>query len=402
MTTSPTRPEPTVLAPTDLRSAHEALADSAGAVRIAGAGTAADWAGTPQESAAVLDTTGMTGVLAYNPGDMTVSVRAGMPLRELQAELAGHGQRLAFDPARGARGATVGGLTATADSGPLALAYGSLRDLVIGVTMVLADGTVARNGGHVIKNVAGYDLAKLLHGSYGGLGLLAEVVLRLHPLPSSTRTVRLACALDAAAGHSAAVMASALEPVAVEWYGATPQDGALLVRLEGTDEGTRVRATTLAELLGTGATLLSDDEAATEWERHTTAVESRDTEGAVLRLGCRPSRLAGVLGELASGGGCSALTAGLATGIGTATLPAEAAAVDAAHRAVAAAGGGSVLRHRGTSSGLAAWGHAPSAVKVLAAVKKELDPQGRLGPGRFESWFTEADPQPSAMIKEMK
>ena len=138
----------------------------------------------------MLDTTGLTGVITHNPGDMTVSVRAGTPLRTLAEELAPHGQHVAFDAARVADGATVGGLFATADSGPGALVYGSLRDLVIGVTVVLADGTVARSGGHVIKNVAGYDLAKLLHGSYGTLAVLAEVVLRLHPVPKASATRR--------------------------------------------------------------------------------------------------------------------------------------------------------------------------------------------------------------------
>ena len=153
--------------PTDLRSLRDAVLDTVGPIRITGAGTAADWAGRPRAVHTVLDTTGLTGVITHNPGDMTVAVRAGTPLRELAAELAPHGQHVAFDAARVAAGATVGGLFATADSGPCALVYGSLRDLVIGVTVVLADGTVARSGGHVIKNVAGYDVAKVLHGSYG-------------------------------------------------------------------------------------------------------------------------------------------------------------------------------------------------------------------------------------------
>ena len=149
----------------------------------------------------MLDTTGLSGVIQHNPGDMTVAVHAGTPLRELAAELAPHGQQVSFDAARVAAGATVGGLVATADSGPSALATGSLRDLVIGVTLVLADGTVARSGGHVIKNVAGYDLAKLLHGSFGTLGVLAEVVLRLHPVPKASATVAVDCPLADAAEH---------------------------------------------------------------------------------------------------------------------------------------------------------------------------------------------------------
>ena len=107
----------------------------------------------------------------------------------LQLTNASNGQRLAFDPARARRGSTLGGLLATADSGPLAMRYGSLRDLVIGATVVLADGTVAHTGGHVIKNVAGFDLAKLLHGAYGTLAVAAELVLRVHPVPTRRRSL---------------------------------------------------------------------------------------------------------------------------------------------------------------------------------------------------------------------
>jgi glycolate oxidase FAD binding subunit len=141
--------------PTDLRSVRDAVLDTSGPLGIAGAGTAADWAGPLAPVDTVLDTTALTGVITHNPGDMTVSVRAGTPLRVLNDELASHGQRVALDAARVDAGATVGGLVATADAGPSALVHGSLRDLVIGTTVVLADGTPARSGGHVIKNVAG-------------------------------------------------------------------------------------------------------------------------------------------------------------------------------------------------------------------------------------------------------
>lgn len=357
----------TMLAPTDLRGAHEALADTDGTVQIQGATTARQWAGAPEPAETVIDTSRMTGVLAYNPADMTVAVRAGTPLRELQAELARNGQRLAFDSARAGQGATVGGLVATADSGPLALAYGSMRDLVIGATVVLADGTVARTGGHVIKNVAGYDLAKLMHGSYGAFGLLAEVVLRLHPLPSATRTVSLDCPLATAVERATAVLAEALEPVCLEWT-----DGTLLVRLEGTPEGTDDRAKQLARLIG-GA-VLSDDDADAAWVQHADLVGK-----AVVRVGCRPSRLPVVLEQCRG-----TAVAGLGTGVGTLIVPAS--EVDHVHDTVTAAGGTSVTRQR-PEVDARAWGQRPSALRVLRAVKQELDPQGRLCPGRFEAWF---------------
>jgi glycolate oxidase FAD binding subunit len=240
--------------PTDLRAVRDAVLDTAGPIRIAGAGTAADWAGRVGAFDTVLDTTGLTGVITHNPGDMTVAVRAGTPLRALAAELAPHGQHVAFDAARVPAGATVGGLFATADAGPRALAYGSLRDLVIGMTMVLADGTVARSGGHVIKNVAGFDLAKLLHGSYGTLAVLAELVLRLHPTPRGTVTLAVDCPLAEAAELAARVLAAPFEPAALEWISGPGADGrapagTLLIRLEGNPDALPTRADRLRDAL---------------------------------------------------------------------------------------------------------------------------------------------------------
>jgi glycolate oxidase FAD binding subunit len=357
--------------------------DTAGTIGIAGAGTAAGWAGALAPVDAVLDTTGLTGVITHNPGDMTVSVRAGTPLRLLQDELAPHGQHVAFDAARVADGATVGGLVATADAGPAALVFGSMRDLVIGVTFVLADATVARSGGHVIKNVAGYDLAKLLHGSYGTLGVLAEVVLRLHPMPERSASLAIRCGLEEAAEHAATVLGGPYEPAAMEWT----SDGMLLIRLEGTADALDARLRRLRETLGAGELpALSDENAVrrnedeSSWERHASLVRG-DPALASLRIGVRPSRLPGVLTDLPA----ETITAGLGTGVATVSLPAE--AVAAAHDRVHAAGGTSVLRSRPAETDAPAWGPPPSAIAVLRAVKAELDPQGRFGPGRFDSWM---------------
>jgi glycolate oxidase FAD binding subunit len=381
------------LRPTDLRSLRDAVLDTAGTVGIAGAGTAAGWAGPLAPVDTVLDTTGLTGVVTHNPGDMTVSVRAGTPLQALQAELAPHGQHVSFDAARVADGATVGGLVATADAGPAALVFGSLRDLVIGVTMVLADGTVARSGGHVIKNVAGYDLAKLLHGSYGTLGVLAEVVLRLHPVPERSATLAIHCSLDEAAAHATTVLGGPYEPAALEWT----SDGVLLIRLEGTADALDARMQRLRTALGTGELLnpgashdesavrrLGTDEGAVRradpWVRHASLVRG-DPGLASLRIGVRPSRLPDVLSALPT----TAVTAGLGTGVATVSLPPD--AVAEAHARVHAAGGTSVLRSRPPKADVPAWGPPPSAISVLRAVKAELDPQGRFGPGRFDPWM---------------
>jgi glycolate oxidase FAD binding subunit len=371
---TPLNDAPTTLRPTDLASLRDAVLDTPGRLAVAGAGTAADWAGRLRAVDAVLDVTGLSGVIVHNPGDMTVSVHAGTPLRALNEELAPHGQQVSLDAARVTDGATVGGLIATGDAGPSALVHGTLRDLVIGVTLVLADGTVARSGGHVIKNVAGYDLSKLLHGSYGTLAVIAEVVLRLHPVPQRSATVTVDCPLEEAAARARRVLASPLEPVALEWVSGTP--GRLLVRVEGTPDALSGRLGRVVELLGEGAT----ETAGEIWDTHARLTRGPGPDAAVLRVGTRPGRLPDLLDALP----VTAATVGLGTGVATVTLPG--AAVAQAHRTVHTAGGTSVLRRRATDLDAPAWGPPPSALPVLAAVKRGLDPDGRLGPGRFDPW----------------
>jgi FAD/FMN-containing dehydrogenase len=134
----------------------------------------------------VLSTRLLNRVLEHEPGDLTAIVESGMRLSELQTHLARHGQRLSLDPPGDP---TLGACLAADLSGPRRHRYGSMRDLVIGVTVVLADGTIASSGGRVVKNVAGYDLGKLFSGSRGRLGLIARIALRLHPLPAADATV---------------------------------------------------------------------------------------------------------------------------------------------------------------------------------------------------------------------
>jgi FAD/FMN-containing dehydrogenase len=134
----------------------------------------------------VLSTQRLNRVLEHEPGDLTAIVEAGVRLSELQARLEPHGQMLALDPPGDP---TLGACLAADLSGPRRHRYGAMRDLVIGVTVVLGDGTVGSSGGRVVKNVAGYDLGKLFSGSRGRLGLIARLALRLHPLPAAQATV---------------------------------------------------------------------------------------------------------------------------------------------------------------------------------------------------------------------
>src|ERR1039458_9745856 len=155
-------------------------------IEIAGAGTKRGW-GNPVGAEIVLKTTGLAGVRHHSWHDLTATVAAGTPWAVMQRALAVHNQQVALDPLW-PETATVGGIIATNDSGALRLRYGSLRDLIIGMTIVLADGTIAKSGGKVVKNVAGYDLHKLMTGAFGTLGIITEVTFRLHPIPQHPQT----------------------------------------------------------------------------------------------------------------------------------------------------------------------------------------------------------------------
>jgi len=188
-----------------------------------------------------LTTDGLSAILEHEAGDLTCTVEAGVRLSCLQAELARHGQRLSLDPPADP---TIGGLLATNASGPLRHRFGAPRDLVLGVTLVLADGTVASAGGKVVKNVAGYDLARLVCGSRGRLALIARASFRLHPLPRATRT--LVVGTDDPVGVVSTLRRSALEPSALDVL----HPGRVAVLFEGAERAVEAQLARARALVG--------------------------------------------------------------------------------------------------------------------------------------------------------
>jgi glycolate dehydrogenase FAD-binding subunit len=390
----------TVRRPTSVDEAAAVLHDSRGGVLFRGAGTKMSWAGRPHDPDLVLETAALDQLLEHNPADMTASVQAGMPLRALQDRLAEAGQWLALDPPTEPDGATVGGLLATGESGPRRLRYGALRDLVIGLTLVLPDGTVAHAGGRVIKNVAGYDLSKLVSGSLGTLGLIAEVVLRLHPLPETTATVVVPSSVQEATARSLALLAGPLEPAAVDWVG-DPRGGGppgrLAVRFEGTTAGVAAQTAALREQLD-GATpqALADAEEAALWREYAHAHRPESGQSTAF-AGTLPSRLTDVATALAGAADAAGVDVSLAShaalGLHTARFsgpPAQqAAAFEQWRREVVAVGGTVALRDRPAEvdAEIDPLGPAPSSVGLLRAVKARLDPDGRCAPGRLAPWL---------------
>jgi glycolate oxidase FAD binding subunit len=225
-----------------------------------------------------LTTDGLDRILEHDPGDLTCTVEAGVRLSALREALAVAGQRLSLDPPGDP---TIGALLAGNLSGPLRHRFGAPRDLVLGATLVLGDGTIASSGGKVVKNVAGYDLARLVCGSEGRLALVARASFRLHPLPRATAT--LVVETDDVAPVVAALLASQLQPSALDVL----HPGRVAVLFEGS---TRAVA---AQLANAGALVGGTEGDGTVWH------ESRERQGASKgRVHFAPGELAAVLGHL--------------------------------------------------------------------------------------------------------
>jgi glycolate oxidase FAD binding subunit len=383
-------------APATLDECAEVMANAArDRLRLGfiGGGTQLALGAPPAGLDAVVRTERLARIVEHAPADQVVVVEAGVTLAALQAQLAAHGQRLALDPPRPDR-ATIGGLVAAAGFGPLRARHGAIRDLIIGVTLVLADGTVARGGGKVVKNVAGFDLPKVACGSLGTLGLVAAAAFRLHPLPEAVQTVLVpGVPPEQVVALVAAARDAQLEPtctVAVTAGGATGTGAGaagrfdLGVRFEGFGQGVPqqvARLVDIAKAAGAPAEPLAGDAAAAFWRRHDAV---RTAAPLRIRVAALPTRFPAVAAQLA-GLGPLAWYAALGVGFaGGALDPAAAAPVITAARAALVAGGGSlVIEEAPAGLGIDPWGPPPPSFAIMQRLKRRFDPDGRLNPGRF-------------------
>src|SRR5437763_1377818 len=210
-----------------------------------GGGTKLGWGNSPASADLILSTARMTEIIEHAWADLTVSVQAGCTIQRLQETLSQHGQRLALDPLWPEK-ATVGGVLSTNDSGALRLRFGALRDLIIGVTIALADGTLASSGGKVVKNVAGYDLPKLVTGAFGTLGVITRAVFRLHPLPRKACSFSIAVSNpDEAQTTVLAIQDSQLAHLALQPHFSVESPPTVDILFEGTEAGLDAQAAQL-------------------------------------------------------------------------------------------------------------------------------------------------------------
>src|SRR5207247_503230 len=225
------------------------LSNAAGlAVIPRGGRTKLGWGNPPARADLVLSTARLNEIIEHAWADLTVTVEAGCTIQRLQETLAQHGQRLALDPLWPEK-ATIGGVLSANDSGALRLRFGALRDLIIGATIALADGTLASSGGKVVKNVAGYDLPKLVTGALGTLGVITRAVFRLHPLPRNTRSFSVAAAsAEEAKRFVVAVQDSKLAHTSLQCHFSDDTSPVSDILFEGTEAGLAAQENQLRDL----------------------------------------------------------------------------------------------------------------------------------------------------------
>ena len=373
------------------------------AVAPRGAGTALGLGALPSRLDVVLDLTALDHVLEDNPDDLTVSVEAGITAGALADRLGGRRQWLPIDPP-GWRRRTLGGMTATNAAGPLRARYGTLRDLVLGVRFVQADGVVTWGGARVVKSVTGYDVPKLMVGALGTLGVLAELTLRLHPLPDAERSW-LVLFENARSAQALAerVVDSALQPSRLELFNARALQlvsaefagAGVAISIGSVDAAVREQGERLSALArsSTGRVVPLPEGF---WGAAESAMAPNES-AAVLHVATLADRLAGTIGAIEDAfgivaphadvrlAGCAPL--GTLRAVVAGATAAETAAVTARIRALVDEVGGSVVVARGPFElrrAIDPWGPVePQALALMRALRDEFDPGRVLNPGRY-------------------
>jgi glycolate oxidase FAD binding subunit len=346
------------------------------------------WGRPPERVDLVLDLGRMDAVVDHAAGDLIVEAQAGAPLAAVQETVAGAGQRFALDDPIG--NSSVGGALATNLSGPRRVASGTTRDLLIGCTVVRSDGVVAKAGGRVVKNVAGYDLGKLFIGSFGTLAVLTQAVFRLHPLPAARRVITVPFDRPEEAQRLVQqVVHAQVVPGAIEVDRPAEGPGSVAVLLNGIEEGVAGRTASTLRLLGSDAreqTELPPGWGAFPWaaDRKQTALKATFALSGLARVldaARSTADAAGVRLDLRGSGGAGVLYGALAA---DADVAAVGAVVDRL-RAVCTELGGALVVLDGPAEVKAAvdtWGPIP-AIDLMQRVKERFDPERRLAPGRF-------------------
>lgn len=361
-------------------------------VATRGGGTKMGWGNIPAAAEIVLSTRRMNEIIEHEPGDQVVRVQAGAKLSYVQQSLFRANQMIALDPPSALKDATIGGVISTNDSGPRRFKYNTTRDIIIGTKVVLADGTIAKSGGKVVKNVAGYDLGKLYTGALGTLGVIVEANFRLHPLPEAARTV--AVEVETPAQAKAAMMSlwhSQIEASAIElhWGEEKKLVSALLESIPDGVEVKEEQAQVMLKSIGEVRSLTDDEyDELGPYPRP----DGRNGE-VVIKAAAPPAELDGLIEVLTNATGRRGIKSNLrghaATGIIFSGLSGEendvVEAVEEAREILVRRGGSLVVREAPASfkRRVEVWGPAGDYMGLTRRLKEKFDAAGTLNPGRY-------------------
>ncbi|AFY88088.1 MAG: hypothetical protein CLLPBCKN_001892 [Chroococcidiopsis cubana SAG 39.79] len=368
-------------------------------ILVYGSGTKLSWGGLAKNIQVLVSTARLNRLIQHAVGDLTVTVEAGMKFADLQAVLAPTGQFLALDPTA-PESATIGGIVATADTNSLRQRYGGVRDQLLGISFVRADGEIAKAGGRVVKNVAGYDLMKLFTGSYGTLGAIAQVTLRVYPLPPASGTVTLTGTAEAIAQATSKIRSSALTPTQADLLSShlvttigIGQGLGLMVRFQSLSASVREQTARLVEMgqqLGLQSTTYSDADEADLWQQLQVQIRSPQPMQAVTcKIGVLPATAVATLLYLDRVAPESAIgTIHVGSGLGVIRFDNTSVKANTvlSMRTHCQNQGGylSVLEAPAVfKQQLDVWGYRGNALDLMRRIKQQFDPKNVLSPQRF-------------------
>lgn len=362
-----------------------------------GNGSKLSWGGGV-EVQLVVSTQRLNQLIQHAVGDLTITVEAGTKFADVQNILATAGQFLALDPTA-PESATMGGIVATADTGSWRQRYGGVRDQLLGISFVRADGQIAKAGGRVVKNVAGYDLMKLFTGSYGTLGIITSVTFRVYPLPEASGTVVLTGTADAILQAYITQRASALVPTAADLLSSglvarlgIGQGLGFITRFQSIPESVKQQSTTLLQLgqqLGLQGAIYAAGDEADLWQKIREQMSASPTEPVITcKIGVLPSASVATLTQLDNGATQSGIGL-IHSGSGLGLLRLEGAAtaqIILEMRLLCQTQGGFLTLLEAPvalKQQIDAWGYNGNTINLMRSIKQQFDPKNILSPHRF-------------------
>ena len=357
-------------------------------VLICGSGSKLSWGGLIEGAELVVSTECINKLIDHAIGDLTVTVEAGMKFCELQAILATANQFLALDPTLPGT-ATIGGIVATANTGSFRQRYGSVRDQLLGISFVRADGEIVKAGGRVVKNVAGYDLMKLFTGSYGSLGIITRVTFRVYPIQQASTTVVLVGSANAIFQAATTLRGSALTPTQADLLADQVVSDldlgnglSLIVRFQSIPESVQEQSNRVLEIatkLGLLGVKFSDSEETSLWKRLQEQIYFTSKYSPIIcKIGVLPTAAMEILNSVDRG------LIHNSSGLGIVQLEDEGEILKMRNLCQSYSGFLSILQAPASlKNKIDIWGYTGNSIEIIKGIKKQFDRKNILNPGRF-------------------